>query len=918
MAIPIRISALVIILCTALLSVNSESYIPEVKDPQLEQLHRFIEENDPDALQQQILWEEAPADAADSEGRTLLHFAAYAGRADAARALIRSGASLEARDSSGRLPVHLARDPRLIDILSGGGRLLFMPDHAGTTAAKQLIETGEDLIGPLLDAGYAHVSSDDGVTLLHTAAEMGAFDAASLLLERQAYVNAAADDGTLPVDLSFTRPESTAHLRTAHVLVLHGSAPPSADAYRYVFDVFRAGTWDYRFDRRVSLLHIAAENDHSGVITYALDQGAYIEARDEAYRTALHTAAAAGHRDILELLLDGSADPAAQDAEGDTPLHLALRNHRDAEMIRILLRSGAPADASNRERKTPLHTAAAHSDDAGITEMLFEYISSPDAEDIQGRTALLTAVTRQAYETARVLTARGSDIHAEDLDGNAPVTEILLSSPETLSRLLSESHILDTDRDGNTLVHLAASAGAEQSVIELLLSLGAAAYRANRFGDTPLHLALKHGRCAAAELLISHGADPFRRTDTGLTAFELAFRQGAACTAKVITDELLYTAGPEGETPLLLAARGGFLDICADLLDRGAEGESAVHIAARRNDVPMLQLFIWSSVPLEGRNETGNTPLHEAALHGATRAARLLLLAGAFPNARNDDGNTPMHLAVEADDPQMIRTLHEFQASLDIRNSRGMTPLLSAAGYGITDSARQLASFSSSIHAADPQGNSPLHGAVLHRDRPLVIDLIHRGADIHARNRSGETPLTLAVKLGPEQVTWLMETGAVMRRDHAGNTPLHIAVSRHASRSTLERMIKLGSSVDSRNNHLETPLHLAVLHLHREAAEVLITHGADIFMSDSEGVSVIDAALNRPRHTLAWILGQEVSVTDEMGNTPLHYAVEHSNADAVIWLLDRGADPLKTNSSGITPADAAEGTELEEILRLYE
>ena len=232
MATPIRISALVMILFTVLLPLTGESYIPEVRDPQLEQLHRLIKEDDPEALQQKILWEGAPADAADSEGRTLLHFAAYADRTEAARVLIRSGADIEARDSSGRLPIHLARDPGIIDILSGGGRLLFVPDHVGETPAKTLIEAGEEFLRPLLDAGYAHASSDDGTTLLHAAAALGAYDAVSLLLERQAYVNAAAEDRMRPIDFAFSRPESTDHLRTAHLLALHGSAPPSADAYR--------------------------------------------------------------------------------------------------------------------------------------------------------------------------------------------------------------------------------------------------------------------------------------------------------------------------------------------------------------------------------------------------------------------------------------------------------------------------------------------------------------------------------------------------------------------------------------------------------------------------------------------------------------------------------------------------------------
>ena len=43
--------------------------------------------------------------------------------------------------------------------------------------------------------------------------------------------------------------------------------------------------------------------------------------------------------------------------------------------------------------------------------------------------------------------------------------------------------------------------------------------------------------------------------------------------------------------------------------------------------------------------------------------------------------------------------------------------------------------------------------------------------------------------------------------------------------------------------------------------------------------------------------------TDE-GNTPLHWAAEHGQPEAITALLDRGADPQIKNNDGDRPVDA--------------
>ena len=65
-----------------------------------------------------------------------------------------------------------------------------------------------------------------------------------------------------------------------------------------------------------------------------LDQGAVIDARDEAGRTPLLLAVTQGRVEIVRLLLARGADPNAVDNTGHTPLQLAkMRNLQDVAAL---------------------------------------------------------------------------------------------------------------------------------------------------------------------------------------------------------------------------------------------------------------------------------------------------------------------------------------------------------------------------------------------------------------------------------------------------------------------------------------------------------------------------------------------------------------------------------------------------------
>lgn len=126
--------------------------------------------------------------------------------------------------------------------------------------------------------------------------------------------------------------------------------------------------------------------------------------------------------------------------------------------------------------------------------------------------------------------------------------------------------------------------------------------------------------------------------------------------------------------------------------------------------------------------------------------------------------------------------------------------------------------------------------------------------------------------------------------DTKGSTPLHYAV--HLNKSEIVNvLISLGAIVDQQDNSGRTPLHWGIeKKVNVEIITKLIEKGADI--NKPSGVSK---------------------------NTPLHYAAQCGNTEAMKILLDKGANVQVVNAKGLAISDVckdrATGQALGDLLR---
>ena len=131
------------------------------------------------------------------------------------------------------------------------------------------------------------------------------------------------------------------------------------------------------------------------------------------------------------------------------------------------------------------------------------------------------------------------------------------------------------------------------------------------------------------------------------------------------------------------------------------------------------------------------------------------------------------------------------------------------------------------------------------------------------------------------------------------------------------------SAVNTPNTDGWTPLHLAAFYGRREAATVLLDHGADVAAASTNGMAnqLLHAAAAGRHLSLVELLlahGADPNARQHGGWTPLQAAAQHGDAAMIRVLLAHGADVEALSDDGrnaIDLAAAAGHGEVVELLR---
>ncbi|XP_014232795.1 ankyrin-3-like [Trichogramma pretiosum] len=162
----------------------------------------------------------------------------------------------------------------------------------------------------------------------------------------------------------------------------------------------------------------------------------------------------------------------------------------------------------------------------------------------------------------------------------------------------------------------------------------------DRYGYTPLHLALYNNRINLAQLLLNKGADPSLTDEEGLTSLH------------IIVDISNY-----------------------------ANRDEAIQLATMLFEVSNDK---GKTVQVDAVDKEGRTPLQVALAYDNIKMVEFLLRRGANPNLADTEGLTPLHIICKKfhnEPEELLKTFFEINDELnqlvhvDVRDNSGLTPL---------------------------------------------------------------------------------------------------------------------------------------------------------------------------------------------------------------------------------------------------
>jgi uncharacterized protein len=332
-----------------------------------------------------------------------------------------------------------------------------------------------------------------------------------------------------------------------------------------------------------------------------------------------------------------------------------------------------------------------------------------------------------------------------------------------------------------------------------------------------------------------------------------------------------------------------------------ADGTTALHWAADRDDLDTVDLLIRAGANVKAANRYGVTPLSLACGNGNAAMIEKLLKAGADPNAALPEGETALMTAAGTGNVAALKVLLAHGADVNAKEgSKGQTALMWAVAGGHTAAAQVLVEAGADIHVRSTGKFTALLFAVRGGAIDIVRLLLVAGADanetvagaafsagVAGPNQDSTSVLGLAVINGHFDIaTLLLENGANANAPDSRGSLLHaLAWMRKPGSGRIPPPQPTGDSL--------------------ELAKALLAHGANpnariawkeipYDRDDGEAKSPPNIAVGRDYISL-------------VGASPFYLAAKNGDVALMHVLAANGADPRLPTVQNVTPFMVAAG-----------
>ena len=507
--------------------------------------------------------------------------------------------------------------------------------------------------------------------------------------------------------------------------------------------------------------------------------------------TPLHTACEWGSEKAVKyLIIEKKCDVNTCNSFGETPLHLACR-HKRTEIIKLLLENSCISiNKVSNSKESPLHLACLHENSSIanliLTDERFDH-SDIDVPDIYGDTPLMNACRSGNGFVVKCLIDKGCNpAYANKYSMETPIHVVCRMQRLDVLQVLVQNSGSDSKFDhrnkfGETPLCIALDNYCTAAVdllvskklcnTSLSLRISVLFHQASQLrGDTALHLACERDDIELVQLLVDHGpVDIVNRI--GNTPFHVAAQSNITtvmeCLIKKYDGSIAELVNYDGDSLLHLACKESLFHVVNLLLDHGCSvtlknnsGNTPIHIACYK-EVPNINVVACLLKKCSGnldchRNNDNDTFLHVASQSGDLQIVKLFL-KHCSPVCQNSNGDTPIHIACSINQHLIVECLLDSTESVDpIINKKGKTYLHAACNEDAElDVVKVVFEKGYGIlgNYPDSHGNTPLHYACLFSKEEIVKYLItNERCDPYHKNNEDFSPLYNIIEVGKFQL----------------------------------------------------------------------------------------------------------------------------------------------------------------------
>lgn len=540
--------------------------------------------------------------------------------------------------------------------------------------------------------------------------------------------------------------------------------------------VEEASSNPFSFEETINLV---MKRDYQGLVRAIKMDGFDINKADFRGATALHYAAELDDVELIEIITSHPKlilNPKTIEM-ASTPLMIAAGNGK-SRALKCLVGKGADVSCMNEHCYTALMLAAEAQNLECVDILLEADRSCTHFTNFNQRTAL----------------------------------QLGIRSLEIVERLIKVSDLNQVDGEGYTVLHYACE-HAPAKVVQLILDQNVLGVNVRSFeNETPLHIAIMHGRMEIADLLIQNGASLsavgeggsayecaaiYDKSESFLEKYEIAneshapglllrlAENGRAKTLKRYLSKLALHYSKRRDIVKMAfyaAAKGGHVDCMKLLFPDSIDGNmfvQAIIFSVMGSHFACFEFSYTELLKLDNGEEliedNKENVLEMAFSSGNAEICNFLLDQGICPDG--DDETTYLMMACGQNNLKLVETLLSHGADVDRTHSKYGGALILAASNNNLKIVKLLLKHGANPSVQDAEGFTPFLAAAFFGCADVFFELLALESNVNSRSIYKRTPLLAACSgCNMEIVKALVDKGACLTDlDDCNDNCLHLA-----------------------------------------------------------------------------------------------------------------------------------------------